>query len=196
MYVGQTVTPVWSRVNAHRKDKPWGLDIKPGRDGYTILRRVESTGIPALDKIALDLAEAEEIQRLTPSDNAHRPDPQVFRNRLAAAQRGGAVGPTARPTPARWVPPSDPTRGAGRTQRRVPARRRGVPWRGIGVALLVVLWVYVAVRISAHTTNPTTPWVMIPMAAVLGPWGTVALWARAARGGRKRRRRTYRRARR
>lgn len=202
-YVGQTTQPVWSRVRGHRKDKPWGPDIKPGRDGYTILRRVDSTGDIMLDAILLDLAEAEEIQRLTPSDNANRPDPQVFRDRLSATARGKAVGSARRPTQGRWAPALGaqpdhlkpiprPPRGTPQTPRRGPTRRRGVPWRGLGVAALVIAWVVLATRVSEHTTNPTTPWVVIPMAAVLGPWATVALWARAARGGKKRRRRARR----
>lgn len=198
-YVGQTTHPVWSRVKGHRRDKPWGDDIKPGRDGYTILRRVDSTGDVMLDAILLDLAEAEEIQRLTPSDNANRPDPQVFRDRLAAAARGEYVGPAQRTPGGRWAPSlgpkpnhlrpiPPPRRQPARTQRATPTRRRGIPWRGVGVAVLVVAWVVLAARVSGHTTNPTTPWVVIPMAAVLGPWVTVAAWAKATRGGRKRRR--------
>lgn len=198
-YVGQTERPPYKRVREERKTFPWGHTIKPGRDGYTILRRVESTGDIMLDAILLDLAEAEEIQRLTPSDNANRPNPQVFRDRLAAAARGEPVGSTRNPTAPRWVaalgprpdhlkPIPPPRRGPARTQRVAPTRRRGIPWRRLGVGVLVVAWVVLATRITAHAANPTTPWVVIPMAAVLGPWATVTLWARAARGGRKRRR--------
>lgn len=184
MYVGQTTTPVWSRVNAHRKRQPWGGRIKPGRDGYTILRRVESLGDPTLNAIALDLAEAEEIARWHPSDNANRPDPEVFRARLERAM----VNPTDfTPRPRRWAR-TGPLNGRAVASE---AWGRGVPWRVVGFALLSAAWVVLVGRVAGAMPNPTAPWVAIPMAAVLGPAVTVGLYRYATRP--RRRRRTYRR---
>lgn len=185
-YVGQTTTPVWQRINAHRKDKPWGREIRPGRDGYTILRRVESLGEPSLDAIALDLAEAEAIAEWHPSDNAHRPDPQVFRDRLALAR----IDPTAwASTPRRGVAPvARPT--PGRTR---PPAARPIPWRTFGFVILSAAWVVITARLTADATNPTTPWVAIPIAALLGPVATVGLYRKATRRTPRRR---YRRRRR
>src|ERR1044072_7873258 len=105
MYVGQTVTPVWSRVNAHRKNQPWGPRIRPGRDGPTILRPAEASGAaspaaPAMGAVLRALAEAEEIQRWEPSDNANRPDPAVFQARLQALRAGVPVAPRFAPAAA------------------------------------------------------------------------------------------------
>jgi hypothetical protein len=208
MYVGQTVQPVWQRVNGHRADKPWGRDIKPGRDGYTILRRVESCGNPTIDAILLDLAEAEEIQRWTPSDNANRPNPQVFRARLAQlgynptaphtptgrpwpSALGKPVDPGAIPAPVfrgatRPTPRGTPTTGPRTPQRAAPQQAR-VSWRAVGFLILSLTWAVIAERLCAHAVNPTTPWIVIPMGALLGPAITVGLYRKATRPRRKRR---------
>jgi len=184
MYVGQTVTPVWSRVNAHRKNQPWGPRIRPGRDGYTILRRVESSGDPAIDAVLLDLAEAEEIQRWEPSDNANRPDPAVFQARLQALRAGVPVAPRFAPAVVAERSPVGRWRGA-------PRARRPVPWRGVGFAALSVLCVIVGLRLSAAWPNPADPWVVVPIAAILGPAAIVGIYRRCTRP-RPRRRRTRR----
>lgn len=189
-YVGQSSRPVWQRVNEERRTLPWGGDIKPGRDGYTILRRVDSTGDPARDAILLDLAEAEAIAQWTPSENALRPDPAVFRARLAALDRGGAGLPS-------WGPPATPrftgrgtrppTVGRGRgTTRRNP---RGVPWRTVGFAVLAAAWVALAVLIFKDAPNPRTVWIVVPIAAAFGPLATVGAYRRTVHPKRRRRRR-------
>lgn len=185
-YVGQTRRPVWQRVNEERKTMPWGPQIKPGRDGYTILRRVESSGNPAIDAILLDLAEAEEIARWVPSDNVNRPDPEVFVGRLADAYAGrptSTVGTPRRPTVGT---PRTAPRGSVRSPR---TTGRGVPWAVVGWAALAVLWAVVGVAVFGDAPSPRTPWVAVPVMTVLGPALTVGMTRRAFGGRPKRRRR-------
>jgi hypothetical protein len=164
-YVGQSKRPVWKRVAEERKTFPWGCDILPGRDGYTILRRVPSLGNPLLDEIALDLAEAEEIQKWHPSENAHRPDPQVFRDRLALAR----VNPTLLVAQGRGAVPRKGPPAVPRGRAKTPPHRRPFPWRGVLFVAVGVLCALAVGRMSPYFPNPTVAWVVIPMAAVLGP---------------------------
>lgn len=183
-YLGQSRRPVPQRVNEERKTMPWGADILPGRDGYTILRRVESLGSPHLDAIALDLAEAEEIQRWTPSDNANRPDPAMFRQRLQAARDA----PAPPWTPRRPAPPTAPRRPS-RTPRQRPTRRRPVGrWRAVGLVLLAATWALTVGRVAVAWPDPAAPWVAAPVAALLGPALTVRLYRRSLGRSRRRRR--------
>ena len=170
-YVGQSKRPVWNRINEERRTFPWGADILPGRDGYTILRRVESLGNPTLDAIALDLAEAEEIARLHPTENANRPNPTVFRARLADAVGSPLPPPTFAPVGRR--------RGAIVGRPTVAARKaRPFPWRTVVAAIVGVTWGLVGLRLSLTFPNPTVPWVVVPVAAFVGPPLTFAWWRR------------------
>jgi hypothetical protein len=204
MYVGQSTRPPGRRVEEHRRLMPWGHAILPGRNGYTIVRRVESSGNPTIDAILLDLAEAQEIRRLNPTDNLNRPDPGVFEARLAAARAALAAE-------APWGP--DPF-GAGHpvgTSQVAPRRRRGAgPSRARGgrgqvaprdplMVLKVVGFIALAmpcgalaVWLAAALPYPEAPWVAAPIAAVLGP----AWIAKAVRDSwgkpRRRRRRRWR----
>lgn len=187
-YIGQTSQPVPSRINQHRRaltdgGQTWGHTILPGRQGYTILRRVESLGHPVLDAIALDLAEAEEILRWTPTENTNRPNPQVFRDRLAARMgRPLPPVPTARPGVAR-VP-----------QTPVAVRVPTLPWRKLGWIVLGCVWAYVAwwfatTAVANGLPWAWAPWAFVPAAAVIGP----ALTVRFVTHKPRRRRRTRRR---
>jgi hypothetical protein len=189
-YAGQSSRPVWNRINEERRTLPWGRDILPGRTGYTIVRRVESLGHPTLDAIALDLAEAEVIQERHPTENANRPDPRVFRDRLAAAQTAHAAGTLTDPmTQTPWAPPraerphTPRPRGASRGQ--APRARTvgdivGAVARGVGRAVTAMVlitvgvgcaWValHVARPVGVETGTPWLPWACVPIAFVLGP---------------------------
>jgi hypothetical protein len=192
-YVGQSKRPVWNRINEERRTFPWGADLLPGRAGYTILRRVESCGDTAADAILLDLAEAEEIQRWWPTENANRPDPQVFRQRLAALHADPAGG---RDGGASWGSRVAPVRA--RPPRPAPAPRsaplpREHRWRRVGFVILAIFCAVVAGRVTAHAHNPTTPWVVVPVVAVMGPTIAFHLFDRATRRRPARRRRRTRR---
>lgn len=204
MYVGQSARPPFRRVNEERRTMPWGPDIKPGREGYTILRRVESSGDPTIDAILLDLAEAEEIRRLNPTDNRNRPDPAVFVARLAAARAGTIVGDPWGTDPFGTgrrgrAPRSAPRRAPRQPRRTTPTGRvpdrGGDPWVWLKAAAFVALSalsVIVALPVAQAWPNPTAPWVIVPVAAVLGPVG-VALAVRRAFGRAPVRRRRRRR---
>jgi len=204
-YVGQTSVPVPQRVRQHRRPleqggQRWGHEILPGREGYTILARVESFGDPFLDAIALDLVEAEMIQKWTPSENTNRPNPQVFRDRLAAAQRTtGAGRPNAprgpNPTTPRWVgglgpmdihgnptthPTTRPTANPTHRPTRHPTTRsNGQRWALVIRLVLGVVLGVVAARATAHTGPPWWPWAFTAATAVLGPFGVIGAfrWA-------------------
>lgn len=183
-YVGQTIRPPWVRIREERRTFTWGAELLPGRDGYSIVCRVESEGDPTIDAVLLDLAEAEAIRRLDPTENRNRPDPEIFRARLAAARAGLLPTPRPRPRRAGRVRPFRHPTGGGRT-------RRGVPWRTVGRALLAVAWAIVGLMMTVHSGNPTTPWVVVPIAAVLGPPLTIHFLSGKPRRrrGRSRRRR-------
>lgn len=184
-YIGQASRPVWTRVNEHRRLQGWGPDILPGRTGYTILRRVEATGSPVLDAIALDLAEAEEIQRRHPTENAYRPDPEVFRERYANVRAG-------RPAVPRFTPRT-PRGTRSRPTRAVPRGTWGRRVRAVGVLVLAVAWAVGAVRLGVPVGEaaqaPWVPWVAGPVASALGPALTLHMWRNAGRKPRRRRRR-------
>ena len=197
-YIGQTKQPVPKRVNRQRLplDKggqTWGHEILPGRQGYTILQRVESTGDPTLDAIALDLAEAEMIAQWHPSENTNRPNPQVFRDRLAEASRGA-------PTPSRGA-----SRGTSHKPRPTAPRRPAtppvgrshrLPWDSVGRLLLATVWGVGALRVGLATGGEWVPWAAVPIAVGLGPTATRWWWRHMVRGiklpWRKRRRRRRR----
>jgi hypothetical protein len=185
-YIGQAARPVWTRINEHRRCQEWGPDILPGRTGYTIIRRVEATGNPTLDAIALDLAEAEEIQRRHPTENTYRPDPQVFRDRYANVLAGRPATPPR--TPSR-VPRGSRTRPTGRTPRGTWGHRA----RGAGILVLAVVWAVAAVRVGIPVGEaaqaPWVPWVAAPVAFALGPALTLNKWRSAGRRTHHRRRR-------
>jgi hypothetical protein len=169
-YVGQTGGPVGRRVDSHRLRQLWGHTIRPGRGGYHVVTRVESSGDPTRDEILLDLAEAIAIRDINPTFNDLRPDPTIFRNRLAAYDAGTL-------------------QAASQPSRRVPA----LSW---GRVILATLWAVVALMVTAGGPNPTTPWVAVPIAIFVGPWITLRMFAkqpsrrrRARRGGRRRVRR-------
>lgn len=212
-YIGQTTEPVPVRVKRHRLPlerggQTWGHEILPGRQGYTILRRVESSGDPGIDAMLLDLAEAEEIARWVPSENTHRPDPQVFRDRLTEATARGRATPTAAPILGLFGTPSPPTRRPNVGARMSPtggvARApRPVPWGGILRVALGVVWGFIVGRVAAATGVEWAPWAAVPVAAFVGPLLTIA-WVRrafrvaprrgrrgATRRGRVRRRRSH-----
>lgn len=191
-YGGQTSQPPWRRIQRHRNTQRWGSQIMPGRDGYTILRRVDSCGDPARDAILLDLAEAEEIDKWQPTENVLRPDPQLFRRRLAAYDAGLIVGfsPT---NPTRLPGLGAPTASWGSTAVGRPRRSpRRIPWGSIRFAVLSVLSVIVVWRLGAPWANPRAPWVVLPMAALLGPVAIVGLARKVTQPPRRRRSRRRR----
>lgn len=179
-YIGQTVQPPGLRIEHHRRTQDWGDKILPGRNGYTIIRRVENYGSPALNAIALDLAEAEEIQRRNPTYNGNRPDPAIFHARMAAA----LTNPTGNPTPRtpRATPRvtarvgAHPTRGRGVAR---PTPRKGIPWGLIARIPVGFAFAWVALRVgtnvSHQTGTPWWPWVLTPIAFLIGPAITVGL---------------------
>jgi hypothetical protein len=200
-YVGQTVQPPGVRIEWHRRNQPWGSQILPGRQGYTIIRRVDTYGSPTLDAIALDLAEAEEIERRNPTFNGNRPDPAIFHARMADALTDPTANPTARP--ARRSPRSapHPTRPVGGNPTRPrgvprPMGRRGFPWGLVGRCIVGAAWAWVALRVGvnvAHNTGtPWWPWVATPVAFLIGPVLSVAVlrgmgwWPKPRRRGRRR----------
>lgn len=192
-YVGQTVQPPWVRIERHRNTQRWGGEILPGRDGYTIIRRIDSYGDATLDAIALDLAEAEEIRRLDPTENGNRPDPAIFHARMAAALGNPTGGRTPRPprptTPTgRRTPHPTRTRGAARVRHRKP-----FPW-GLLLRIPVgLVWAWAAVRVGVNVATQTGaawwPWVLGVVAFFLGPVLTVAALRSWGWLPRKRRRR-------
>jgi len=185
-YVGQTIRPPYKRINEERRTFPWGAELLPGRQGYTIVARVESEGDPVVDGVLLDLAEAVAIQRYHPTENINRPDPAVFHERLALA-RAGLYRPT--PRVSRGVGPAAPT--VGSRGRAVGRRSRG---RGVSVGRLVLaaLWGVFAFALCVQGGTVGAAWEVVPIAALLGPTVTVRLF----RPGRRRRSRPYRRRRR
>lgn len=207
-YAGQSSRPVWNRINEERRTLPWGRDILPGRTGYTIVRRVESLGHPTLDAIALDLAEAEVIQERHPTENANRPHPQIFRDRLAAALAARDAGTLPDPgSPMPWAIPRPtasrtprPTASRGAARGAIPRARAvgrgvGAAVRGVGYAVAAVgllavglLSAWVALQVSRPVGSETgaawLPWVCVPVAFVLAP-----AWMYEQRVNRPRRRR-------
>lgn len=207
-YVGQSKRPVWERIREERRTFTWGADLLPGRRGYTILMRVESLGHPTLDAIALDIAEADMIAKHHPSENAYRPDPQMLRARLAAAQEAHAQGMLPDPgTYVPWAPPRPtkphtprPVGFRGGRPTGVPRARRvgnavGSAARGVvGVVFAVTLaavgvgaaWVALQVSrpVGAELGAPWVPWVCVPVALLFAPaW----LYQRAVNPPRRRR---------
>lgn len=192
-YVGQSKRPVYRRIQEERRTFTWGPQILPGRQGYTILMRVESLGHPVLDAIALDLAEAEMIALHHPSENANRPDPEMLRRRLAAAQQTHAEGLLLDPTAyVPWKPPRAarpttprPTGSRGDSRGAVPRARRvgdavGSVARGVvGVVTAMGLiavgigatWVafLMARPVGIELGHPWVPWVVTPMVGLLAP---------------------------
>lgn len=183
-YIGQTTQPPGLRIEHHRRTQQWGDRILPGRRGYTIIGRVDSYGSPTLNAIALDLAEAEQIQRRNPTYNGNRPDPAIFHARMAAALAAHKNDPTTNPTtrtPHRTPRPTTrvgrtPTRGRGVGR---PKPRRGIPWGVVGRIPVGLVFAWVALRVGlnvAHNTGtPWWPWVLTPVAFLIGPVIVVGL---------------------